>query len=74
MGSSVRARPAAGTDIVFGHMSRIDLWEGQTVESSDWAGLSGYANGDHVHIEVRVLDNGTAAGQRTVDPAQYFGL
>jgi hypothetical protein len=70
----LRIQTAAGTDIVFGHMSRIDLWEGQTVESSDWAGLSGYANGDHVHIEVRVADNGYASGFRSVDPAVYFGL
>lgn len=70
----LRIRTADGTDIIFGHMSRIDLWEGQGVEASDWAGLSGYANGDHVHIEVRVPDGGTASGQRAVDPAEYFGL
>jgi hypothetical protein len=70
----LRLETPDGTHIILGHMSRIDLWEGQWVETSDWSGLSGYANGDHVHIEVRVRDNSFASGYRTVDPAEYFGL
>jgi len=70
----LRMVTAAGTEIIYGHMSRIDLWEGQSVAAGDWSGLSGYANGDHVHIEVRVLDGSTVSGFATVDPATYFGL
>jgi hypothetical protein len=70
----LRLETPDGTHIILGHMSRIDLWEGQDVEMGDWSGLSGYANGDHVHIEVRVRDDGFASGYRTVDPAEYFGL
>ncbi|HET6585756.1 MAG TPA: peptidoglycan DD-metalloendopeptidase family protein [Nannocystaceae bacterium] len=70
----LRLETADGTHIILGHMSRIDLWEGQSVEASDWAGLSGYANGDHVHIEVRVRDDSFASGYRAVDPTEYFGL
>ena len=70
----LRLETPDGTHIILGHMSRIDLWEGQSVDMSDWSGLSGYANGAHVHIEVRVRDDSFASGYRTVDPAEYFGL
>jgi peptidase M23-like protein len=70
----LRMETADGTHVIYGHMSRIDLTEGEAVASGDAAGLSGYANGDHVHIEVRVRDDGFASGYRTVDPAEYFGL
>lgn len=70
----LRIRTAAGTEIILGHMSRIDLWTGQTVSAGQFAGLSGTMNGPHLHLEVRVRDSGYASGFRTVDPAVYFGL
>jgi hypothetical protein len=70
----LRLETATGTHIILGHMSRIDLRQGDGVHVGDVAGLSGYANGDHVHIEVRVPDGSFASGLRTVDPMEYFGL
>lgn len=70
----LRLGTAEGTEIILGHMSRIDARTGQTVARGAVAGLSGTANGPHVHIEVRVRDTGYASGFRTVDPAVYFGL
>ncbi len=70
----LRMETADGTHVIYGHMSRIDLAEGDAVGVGDAAGLSGYANGDHVHIEVRVRDDAFASGYRTVDPVEYYGL
>lgn len=69
----LRFETAAGTHIIYGHMSRIDVHEGDDVVAGDATGVSGYANGDHVHIEVRELDASFASGYRTVDPVDYFG-
>lgn len=70
----LRVRTGDGTEIILGHMSRIDVWTGQVVSRGDSGGVSGTANGPHVHIEVRVPDAGYASGFRSVDPAIYFGL
>ncbi|HWB74141.1 MAG TPA: M23 family metallopeptidase [Nannocystaceae bacterium] len=69
----LRLETAAGTHIIYGHMSRIDVHEGDDLAAGDATGLSGYANGDHVHIEVRELDPSFASGYRSVDPVDYFG-
>jgi hypothetical protein len=62
-----------GADVILGHMTQIDLWTGQAVSAGQAAGLSGTANGPHLHLEVRVPDGNYASGQRTVDPMAYFG-
>ncbi len=62
-----------GAHVILGHMTKIDLWVGQSVSKGQAAGLSGTMNGPHVHIEVRVPDGNFASGFRTVDPMKYFG-
>lgn len=64
---------ADGTEVILGHMSQIAVAAGQSVGRGQYAGLSGTANGGHVHIEVRVPSNTTSSGMATVDPVQYFG-
>ena len=49
-------------------MSQIVLGDGQSVSGGQYAGVSGTANGDHVHVEVRVPSGAFASGFATVDP------
>jgi murein DD-endopeptidase MepM/ murein hydrolase activator NlpD len=66
----LRIRLANGDEIILGHMSRIDVSVGQTVNAGLLAGLSGGSDGDHLHLEVRRLNaNGTYT---IVDPRIYF--
>jgi murein DD-endopeptidase MepM/ murein hydrolase activator NlpD len=46
---------------------------GQVVRASQPVGVSGSANGPHVHVEVRVVDPALASGYRVVDPRAYLG-
>lgn len=62
-----------GAEVILGHMSQIDLYEGQSASAGKYAGLSGTMNGPHMHLEVRVPDSSFASGFRTVDPMKYFG-
>lgn len=62
-----------GDIVILGHMRRIGLQAGQRVNTGDFAGLSGSANGGHVHLEVRKVDHSLPSGYRIVDPTIYFG-
>jgi murein DD-endopeptidase MepM/ murein hydrolase activator NlpD len=57
-----------GYTTVYGHMSRIYMQAGQTVDKGQVIGLvgsTGFSTGPHLHFEVRV--NG-----RPVDPSQFL--
>lgn len=60
-----------GDQIVLGHMSVISVSVGQRVSVGDPVGLSGGENGDHLHLEVRVLQPG--GNYIIVDPRSYLG-
>lgn len=69
--------PALGFSVLFGHMSRRDVVTGQAVKRGDLLGLSGStgnSSGPHVHIEVRLAEDGhdrqgvSAFGRAQVDP------
>ncbi len=58
---SLSSRPASQPIfLLFGHLSQMDVSEGQAVRAGDELGLvgsSGVAIGSHLHLEVRVGDN-----------------
>jgi murein DD-endopeptidase MepM/ murein hydrolase activator NlpD len=52
----------------YGHLSHIDVAEGQTVERAQFigrVGSSGRSTGPHLHYEIRINDE-------PVDPLQYL--
>ena len=57
-----------GFATLYGHLSAIDVEEGDTVKAGEQIGqigATGFATGPHLHFEVRVN------GQHT-DPAEYL--
>lgn len=58
----------SGNHVILGHMRRIDVQVGQRVTAGQYVGVSGYNNGNHVHVEIRVPDTACDAGFRIVDP------
>ncbi|AET70862.1 metalloendopeptidase-like membrane protein [Desulfosporosinus orientis DSM 765] len=57
-----------GISTLYGHQSRLDVSEGQSVEANQAIGAvgsTGWSTGAHLHFEVRVGGNPT-------DPLQYF--
>ncbi len=57
-----------GISTLYGHQSRLDVSEGQSVEANQVIGAvgsTGWSTGAHLHFEVRVGGNPT-------DPLQYF--
>jgi murein DD-endopeptidase MepM/ murein hydrolase activator NlpD len=69
-GNYVMIYHADGTSTLYAHMSALAVSQGQTVNKGDvlgYVGDTGWANGPHLHFEVRV--NGS-----TTDPLAYFGL
>jgi len=58
----------SGISTLYGHQSRIDVKEGQSIEANEAIGAvgsTGWSTGAHLHFEVRV-------GGNTTDPLQYF--
>jgi murein DD-endopeptidase MepM/ murein hydrolase activator NlpD len=67
----IRIRLANGHEVILGHASQVNVRVGQRVKAGDVLGLSGGADGDHLHLEYRIPAN-TNTGQRAVDPRQYL--
>lgn len=66
-GNCVMIDHGNGYITLYGHMSSIAVYEGQTVSQGDvigYVGSSGLSNGPHLHFEVR------SGG--CIDPAQFF--
>ena len=69
-GNIVRISLKSGYEILFAHLSEIDVKNGQTVNSGDIigkVGSTGRSTGPHLHYEVR--KNGTP-----IDPEQFLTL
>lgn len=64
----LRIKLTNGDEVILGHMASIALQVGQRVKAGDFAGLSGGADGAHLHLEWRVQDPSTGTGWRVVDP------
>lgn len=57
-----------GYETLYGHMSRIVATSGETVHQGDligYVGMTGYANGPHLHFEVRLHD-------QKIDPEPFL--
>lgn len=68
-GNYVMIYHSDGTSTLYAHMSALAVSQGATVNKGDvlgYVGETGWANGPHLHFEVRV-------GGSTVDPLAYFG-
>ena len=61
----VRVQLANGDEIIYGHLSAINVKVDDVIPAGMNIGLSGYTKAPHLHLEVRV--NGMA-----VDPRDYF--
>lgn len=58
----------SGISTLYGHQSRLDVSEGESVEANQVIGAvgsTGWSTGAHLHFEIRVSGNPT-------DPLQYF--
>lgn len=64
----IRIRLDNGHELILGHTSQVNVRVGQRINVGDFLGLSGTANGPHVHVEYRVPDKGLGSGWRVVDP------
>lgn len=67
----LRIRLSNGDILILGHTSQISVQAGQQLNGGDFVGLSGSANGDHLHLEVRVRQ--PDGSYRLMDPQAYFG-
>lgn len=61
-----------GTEVILGHMHKIDVKVGDNVTVGQYVGLSGQENGPHVHLEYRTPDSKTISKLRIVDPRKYL--
>ena len=69
----LRIRLDNGDEVILGHVSAINVRVGQRVTAGMFVGLSGTANGDHLHLEWRERAN-TSSGWRAVDPRTKMRL
>lgn len=75
-GHYVRLDCSDGSIAVLAHLDRLLVYEGQTVQRGQMVGLSGnsgFSNGPHLHIDLRVrpIEEGNGYGGR-VDPLPYL--
>jgi hypothetical protein len=66
-GKSVTIHQTDGTDAIYGHLSKFNVKEGQTVHVGDiigYSGSTGDSTGPHLHLQV--MQNGKA-----INPLQY---
>lgn len=68
----IRLARSNGDLIIFGHTSLVQVAPGQSLAAGAPLGLTGTANGPHLHLEVRVADPTMPSGYRLVDPRDYF--
>jgi len=68
----IRLERPNGDLIIFGHTSRVQVAVGQALATGAPLGLTGTANGPHLHLEVRIADGTMPSGYRLVDPRDYF--
>jgi hypothetical protein len=67
LGRMVRVKLEDGTDVIYGHLSRVNVKTGDHVDAGDLVGLSGNtgrSTGPHVHIQM-VTDGAN------IDPVSY---
>lgn len=62
-----------GMELILGHNAAINVRAGQRVTAGTLLGQTGWANGAHLHVEVRRRDPSTRSGWRIVDPRILFG-
>jgi murein DD-endopeptidase MepM/ murein hydrolase activator NlpD len=62
-----------GDVLILGHMYQIDVGVGARVEPGTYVGLSGTANGDHVHVEYRTPNAACVSGYELIDPRAGLG-
>lgn len=68
----IRIRLDNGHELILGHNAQINVRQGQRINPGDFLGLTGTANGPHLHVEYRIPDRSTPSGWRIVDPRKYI--
>ena len=69
----LRLRLADGDLLILGHLGAIAVAAGQRLPAGAPVGRSGTANGPHVHVEYRRVDDALPRGYRIVDPRAALG-
>jgi len=69
----LRLRLADGDLLILGHLGAIAVAVGQRLPAGAPVGRSGTANGPHVHVEYRRVDDALPSGYRIVDPRAALG-
>ncbi|MCC6750631.1 MAG: M23 family metallopeptidase [Deltaproteobacteria bacterium] len=69
----LRMRLSDGTEVIYGHCSRILVTTGARVTLGQEVAESGTQNGPHLHLEVRRPDKTCTYKACTVDPITFFG-
>jgi murein DD-endopeptidase MepM/ murein hydrolase activator NlpD len=67
-GNCVVVRHTNGLETIYGHLSKIDVFENQYVQAGELLGLggsTGHSSGPHLHFETRYKDF-------AIDPEQYY--
>lgn len=71
----LKIKLANGDEIILGHMARINVQVGDTIQPGQLVGTSGiFGTGAHVHVEYRRYTPGaTSSGYTAVDPRSALG-
>lgn len=62
-----------GDILILGHMSQITVKVGDRITPGQFVGLSGYNNGDHVHVEYRQKHAHQYGTHIAIDPREALG-